>query len=76
MFREGSNLVGGLSPKPLCEKCALVYATILKDEQQHESSLHVGVPVVAEWLTNPTRNHEVESSIPALAQWVNDLALP
>ena len=35
-----------------------------------------GVPVVAQWLTNPTRNHEVADSIPALAQWVNDPALP
>ena len=35
-----------------------------------------GVPVVAQWLTNPTRNHEVMGSIPALAQWVNDPALP
>ena len=37
---------------------------------------HCGVPVVAQWLTNPTRNHEVEGSIPALAQWVKDLVLP
>ena len=36
----------------------------------------IGVPVVAQWLTNPTRNHEVVGSIPALAQWVNDPALP
>ena len=35
-----------------------------------------GVPVVAQWLTNPTRNHEVADSVPALAQWVNDPALP
>ena len=36
----------------------------------------MGVPVVAQWLTNPTRNHEVSGSVPALAQWVNDPALP
>ena len=36
----------------------------------------VGVPVVAQWLTNPTRNHEVAGSVPALAQWVNNPALP
>ena len=35
-----------------------------------------GVPVVAPWLTNPTTNHEVAASVPALAQWVNDPALP
>ena len=35
-----------------------------------------GVPIVAQWLTNLSRNHEVEGLIPGLAQWVKHLALP
>ena len=35
-----------------------------------------GVLVVAQWLTNPTRNHEVMGPISGLVQWVSNPALP
>ena len=35
----------------------------------------MGVPLVGQWLTNPTSNRKVACSIPGLTQWVEDPAL-
>ena len=45
-----------------------------KNKNKKHSDI-IGVPIMVQWLTNPTRNHEVADSIPGLAQCVNDPAL-
>ena len=44
--------------------------------QKEKRMLYLGVPIVAQQLTNLTGIHEDAGSIPGLAQWVKDLALP
>ena len=36
----------------------------------------LGVPIVVQWVKNPSRIYEDVGSIPNLAQWIKDPALP
>ena len=57
----------------------MVHLHINKNLQALSSNKNIiqnGVPIVVQWLTNPTRNHEVAGLVPALAQWAKDPALP
>ena len=47
----------------------------MKYSERSFKKASTGVPLVAQWLTNPTGNHEVLGLIPGLAQWVKALAL-
>ena len=46
----------------------LLISILTHEEKAVIKTVHLGVPVVAQWLTNLTRNHEVAGSIPGLAQ--------
>ena len=61
------------TPKLGISICPGVALNKTKQNKNKPKNILYGIPVVAQWLTNPTRNHEV--MIPGLAQWVEDLVL-
>ena len=54
----------------------LVFTTKHLSNLTLQKGVNLGVPVVAQQLTNPTRIHEDTGSIPGLAQRIKDLPLP
>ena len=71
------NRLAAVAPiRPLAWEFPYATGVALQSKKTPRLKATAGVPVVAQWLTNPTRNHKVAGSVPVLAPWVKNPALP
>ena len=61
--------------RAICSQLNKPYFTFLVVPKKQSIKNLLGVPVVAQQVTNPTSIREDVGTIPGLAQWVKDLAL-
>ena len=54
----------------------MVTPSLGKRRTKNHKTDGAGVPVVAQWLTNLSLNHDFAGLIPGLTQWIKDLVLP
>ena len=52
------------------------YRMMRKDSSGYSQEEDTEVPVLAQWVRNPSSTHEDAGSIPGLTQWIKDPALP
>ena len=84
-YKSGLGLLFCIFSKPsvcnfFCKQPVSKYLRHTYDLCHNYSTLtlkvgHGEIPFMAQWLMNPTRNHEVVGSIHGLAQWVKDPVL-
>ena len=64
-----------LNPYVLIEEFKLFLFTVIVVTLYNFKNIFLEVPIMIQWLTSPTRNHEVVGSIPGLTHRVGDLVL-